>query len=96
MGEEITADPDAMQAMADSLGLALDGIGSELANLTAMLDLLATQWTGAANQAYTAAQGDWNDGMDEMHGILDRAVSALRACATEYEATERAIVAVST
>lgn len=43
-----------------------------LAELTASLDVLSSQWTGEAQRAYLRAQTDWNRSMEEMRTELRR------------------------
>jgi WXG100 family type VII secretion target len=62
-----------------------------LAELTASLDLLSSQWTGEAQRAYARAQADWNRSMEALHAELRRVRDSTQLSNETFSAAERSV-----
>lgn len=89
----LTVDPDDLESAAADIREAATGIEATLDDLTAQLRLLATRWTGAASDAFQAAQGSWDTSMDDLRSTLLSIASAVSAAASTYSSTESAVIA---
>ena len=80
----------ALEAAADDIRAAANGIESRLHRLDNELTPLRADWTGAASEAYQRAKAQWNAALTDMQLLLAHIGTAVSQSNTEYQAAERA------
>lgn len=66
-------DLDSVRELENTLSLCSREMGATLYGLKTRLDVLESQWSGEASEAYKNAQLEWNASMDRMSALLQRA-----------------------
>jgi len=78
-----------LDAAAEDLGRAVRGIDERLDRLESELAPLRSDWTGSAQQAYTAAKAAWDGAMGEMRTLLAQTSVAVTRSNAEYRAADQ-------
>ncbi|CAI9401208.1 WXG100 family type VII secretion target [Nocardioides sp. T2.26MG-1] len=78
-----------LDTVADDLGQAVTRIDERLNRLESELAPLRSDWTGSAQQAYTAAKTTWDRAMQEMKGLLHETSAAVVQSNAEYRAADQ-------
>lgn len=81
--------PDSLSESSKRIEQARVSIGRSLDDLSSQATMLNGQWTGEANEAFTAAHAKWAAEFDRMNGILNHVVSALTVAADDYAEVEK-------
>lgn len=89
----LKADSAAISAAAASLRSDTAQIDVALDTLTVRLNVLASQWSGEARDAYVDAQHEWLVTMARMTAILDGAADTLDGWANTLVQIERQLAA---
>lgn len=86
---EIKVDFGQLSQAADDLGQASQKIQSELDELENFLKPLVAAWEGAAQEAYTAAQAEWDKAAQNMQEIAAKMGMAVSAANDSYQQGEK-------
>ncbi|GAA4849110.1 WXG100 family type VII secretion target [Kitasatospora terrestris] len=65
-------------------------IQSQLDDLKAGVQRIASAWSGAAQEGYQARQGEWDRKAADLQQVLGQIATALDNAAQSYQATEKA------
>lgn len=86
---EIKVDFGQLSQAADDLGQAASKIQSELDELEGFLKPLVATWEGAAQEAYVAAQQEWDKAAQNMQEIAAKMGMAVSAANESYQQGEK-------
>lgn len=78
-----------LDTVADDLGQAVRRIDERLERLESELAPLRSDWTGSAQQAYTAAKSTWDRAMHEMRGLIHDTSATVVQSNVEYRAADQ-------
>lgn len=84
---------ESLQATADRLQEATEGIQAKLDTLEAEANALIGAWNGEAADAYRKAQAQWDASLRSMNSVLRSARSATEASAARYASASEKIAA---
>lgn len=83
---------DGMAFTAQDIRTYATNMQQELDGLTASLNVLASQWSGEAHDAYREAQMKWNELMGASTQTLNSAASQIDAAIDAYKEAEAAVI----
>lgn len=92
MPARIEVDPESMESSLERLRTIAGDLQSELDHLTHHLDVLSSQWSGAAHDAYREAQINWNESMGVSKETLDAAANMLAQAIDAYKQAESSVI----
>lgn len=91
MGDFTLVNSGAMQQGIGDLGQAYKGLTSTLDTLKGQLNTHLSEWDGAAREAYSAAQAEWDASANKMSEIINKMTLVLGQISEGYDTNERTI-----
>jgi WXG100 family type VII secretion target len=78
-----------LDTAAEDLGRAVKQIDDRLNRLESELAPLRSDWSGSAQQAYTAAKAKWDGAMEEMRNLLQDTSNNVHQSNADYKAADQ-------
>ena len=83
----------ALDAAAADITTGANNLQNCLDDLEQTLNQLRSSWEGQAQEAYNAAQVQWNQGLDGLKDVLTRTSAAVDSARSNYQQTDHASAA---
>ena len=83
----------ALNSAAADIKTGASNLQSCLDDLENTLNQLRSSWEGQAQEAYNAAQVQWNQGLDGLKDVLTRTSAAVDSARSNYQQTDQASAA---
>lgn len=85
---------ETLQQAQDDLGMAYSGIQATIDELNAQLQTNLGQWSGAAQSSYAQVKLQWQQALDHMNSVLQKAHVHLGNAADMYRTVESQNVSI--
>ena len=79
----------ALDAAAADINTGAANLQNCLDDLEQTLNKLRSNWEGQTQEAYEAAQRQWNEGLDGLRDVLTRTSAAVDSARENYQATDQ-------
>ena len=79
----------ALDAAAADINTGAANLQNCLDDLEQTLNQLRSSWEGQTQEAYEAAQRQWNEGLDGLRDVLTRTSAAVDSARDNYQATDQ-------
>ena len=79
----------ALDAAAADINTGAANLQNCLDDLEQTLNQLRSSWEGQTQEAYEAAQRQWNEGLDGLRDVLTRTSAAVDSARENYQATDQ-------